>query len=324
MKSLPRFSLLLLLGLLSTHGCKCQEPAPAPPTTQPNKDYQLNWKTLNLKGKVKSIQEVDYQQHIPDSELQYFVTKEHFWFDTAGNVTRRKTFVQQERFHTDYHYTYDAAGNYVELKSYDEQGKLKFTQRNTFDAEGNLLESIELDENQQPRRSASYTYTKSTSEGTTSVTKVAASGLKFETRYDSLGRMIQTTVIGRDTKAPFNSRTVYTYDQDNNVIEEVEYKFGREDRFSNKRLSTYDASKLLTSLSVIDNDNPSRSYERSLRYDQYGNIVEHLYKSGQEVDPKRSYTNTFEYDAQGNWIKRDTFKVSGEPKSSIRRQIEYY
>src|SRR6266542_3244396 len=80
---------------------------------KPNEEYQKNWKTCNVKDKVKSIIAFNYKQYVPDTELSYHVTKEYFKFDADGNVAEQTTFLLKEEFQHRYVYRYDNAGNYT-------------------------------------------------------------------------------------------------------------------------------------------------------------------------------------------------------------------
>ncbi|MBO9202799.1 MULTISPECIES: hypothetical protein [Niastella] len=285
--------------------------------TKPNKEYQKNWKTNNLKGKVKAITAFNYKQFVPDSALTYYVTKEDFTFSPAGNVTEQTTYLLQQVFQSKYVYKYDTAGNYTELTAYDEEGNFRFKDTYEFDAMGQLIADEE--HNARGKTRMEYAYN---SHGDRILLKdvsppVSLRELRYT--YDSIGRTVQQEYSDtyKNDKTE-GSKVVFEYKGD--TIQEMHYEEGTFDY--KEQTVYYKEEKILWR--KLTGGNITKDFEEAYKYDSSDNVVEYVKRNDLEINTRESYRYEYVFDRQGNWIKRTTYKVDGSPKASIERKIEYY
>lgn len=285
-----------------------------------NSEYQNNRSTHFLQGNVKSIQEFNYHQSVPDSFLWYYVTKEYLDFDETGNVTREVQFLLQESFHTDYRFEYDAAGNHIKQSSYDEDGKLKFLVTTKFDSEGRLLEYSEVKKGNITFRDV-WEY-EELPDGVFIRKKRTHPGEHIwneKVTFDSVKRE-RIRVQYKDDQPDERWRKTISYlDERGNVLTENEYDDA--DRITEQYFRAFNERNQRT-FSAIKSSRHSYS-ELFWTFDSLGN--ETSYKdvlSG--VISIKSYRTKYRFDNRGNWIYKETFTWDGSPRTSLERKIEYY
>ena len=285
---------------------------------QPDKAYQNNRQTYNLKGNVRSIIEFNYKQYVPDSELTYYVTKRYYKFNAAGNCTELTTFLEQESFQGRNVYQYDEAGNNTEIIAYNEDSTLDYKVTYVFDEQGNMIEfsnygsSGNLKYRDQRTYGPGLSFVKHrvglTPPGSTST---------YRYTYDSQGRRTSEDYY-TDDETKLKRRTEWLYSGD--TTRETEYnRFGE---LSGTKLSVYDKNSRLIESKI--NAGYEDMTETHYKYDTFGNILECIVKDSAGVDMRRSCRCEYKYDKTGNWIKRITYKADGTLKSSIERKIGYY
>jgi hypothetical protein len=279
---------------------------------KPNKEFQKNWKTCNVKGRVKSIIEFNYKQYIPDSALSNFVTKEYFKFNKDGNVEEQTTFLLKEEFQRRTVYEYDNAGNYTHLTAYEEDSSLAYKCTYAFDEEGRMIEFINYNRFGGVKYKDERTYDAS---GSYTSRGLGSGSDAYKYTYDSKGRPTSMETYYNNEKI-CTRKTEWKYSGD--TVEATSYHHGS---FERKTLNIYNKNQQIIQHRSTSND---KIYECTNAYDANGNETECIWKISGELNKKDSYRREYVYDKNNNWIKRTTYNVDGSLKSSIERKIEYY
>ncbi|AEI67170.1 hypothetical protein [Corallococcus macrosporus] len=295
------------------------------PVRKANPEYQKNWQTFGIKGRVQSLKETEDKRRAPGIQPRNL---EQLWFGPSGNLTRQVT-TREGEYYGDQRYTYDAAGNYEQTEHYKEDGTLKFTTRNTFNANGKVVEYAEFTGAARVTYRRTETYVKDTPEEqvvewrqTVPATR-PGDVMKHVTRFDAQGRKLLHEV-SRGSEAP-TEKALYQYRPDNTVeVTESSYSQGSGNRLTSTRIIVYDAAKRVLSRKVFSVAYPENNFELSVKYDAAGNITEETLKNAKGLDEARSYRNKYSYDRQGNWVRRVTSSLKGKYRGSVVRRIEYY
>jgi hypothetical protein len=287
-------------------------------TTKPNKNYQNNRQTYNLRGKVKSVIEFNYKQYVPDTELSDHVTKRYYKFDAAGNCTELTTFLLQESFQGRNVYQYDEAGNYTHLIAYNEDSTVDYKATWKFDEEGNMIDFLNYNRYGDLKYRHQNTYGPNHSFVTIlyGVTPPGSTST-YRYTYDAAGRRTSEDYYYHGDTTP-RRRTVWMYSGD--TTKETEYN--RWGDLESTRLSIYDKNNRLIA-SKVDNDYNDMK-ETFHKYDAFGNVLEWTVRNSTGIDMKHSCRYKYKYDKAGNWISRITYKADGSLRSSIERKIVYY
>lgn len=307
-KSVPVNKVVILISFVAL-ACKSN----VAQETKPNQKYQYNWKTNNLKGKVKSITEFNYQQYVPDSELTYYVTKEYFTFSPTGNVMEHTTFLEHQSFQSKHVYKYDNAGNYTEFTAYAEDGTFKYKEVYEFDKMGHMVANEE--HNSRGITRSEYFYNSNDDRILImDVLPVRGSKTAYQYTYDSIGRRLSQEYSYQPSNP---SKVLWEYRGD--TVQELHLERGK---FDYKELIIYNKDhKMLWRKLTGDRSTPD--FEESYKFDPSGNEIEYVMRKP-EIISRESYRREYVYDKQGNWIKRTTYKLDGSLKQSIERKIVYY
>jgi hypothetical protein len=291
---------------------------------KPNAEYQHNLKTLNLKGPVKSIKEVNYKQFVTFDELENFITKVYYFFDATGNLAREVKFLEEEQFHTDYTFTYDEANNYTTLTAHDEQGNFSFKEIYAFDPQGRLIERSEYKQSLKMRYRYKYDdlpngYIER------KIREVPPDDNDYIYIYifDPAKHTKTVTTQTNGASNPPKRKEVTCFDTRGNTIERVTYEpIDHEDY---RYTATYDSANRITHDVSTFSTRSMEEYntERKFIYDIHDNITQLIEKKA-GVFSKKSFKACYVYDTHGNWIKKELFRMDGTPKTSIERIIEYY
>lgn len=283
---------------------------------KPNKKYQNNWKSYNLKDSVKSITEFNFKQYVPLGELVYPVSKENFRFDKTGNVLDRSTFMENERFCCRYTYQYDKAGNYTEVKSYESDSTLSDKETYKYDGQGNMIETVRYDRDNRVKSKDQYSYDEHGNFIEFVHAGTFSSKFMYTYNYDTLSRLVsETCTLVEGSIKTVKSTTDYIYKGDS--VEEVS---GGSDK--THVLLVYNPNHQMI---LRKNLNPANQYfEQTWKFDSLGNETETKNIKDAVIEDKRSYRHAYVYDNKGNWIKRTTTRLDGKLISSVERKIEYY
>jgi hypothetical protein len=289
---------------------------------KPNKQYWQN-RDMYFKGRVKSVQDLNFSYNPADSGALGHFFKEYLKFNKAGNLVERIDYQKDGKFSLRYIFRYDRAGNYVEKKSFAEDGSLRSLQTFDFDKEGNMI------------RTAKYN-------GADSLVEV------HKHYYDEHGRMVE---LCREPET-FHTNNTYSYDSLNRPVtrERIDVISGKRsgklyiithkysyaykyngDTFE-ETMYTYNYKGYTTTILNKNDrvlgrrgiDGYEKPFEETFNFDPSGNVIEYKEVKEGMVDDKRSYRCEYVYDKKGNWIKRTTTSLDGKPRSSVERKIEYY
>jgi hypothetical protein len=253
----------------------------------------VDWKQLELKGKIKSMKTQETYRYKPNGvwtewEKTYSRT---YLFDNTGRTT---TF---EEMRTDgtagYKIVYKnkPKDKKIELAFFDKDGNATSKKTHVLDDKGRLLEEISYNKEGAPDQR--YVYTYDDKGNRLSMTGYKADGSvssKTSWTYDNKGKPASNLV---ETPGYANSSQEYTYDDKGNRTSE----------------SWYDGKKQLT-------------FRFAWTYDANGNRIEESKYRGDKFLSKTSWKH--EYDKAGNWIKKTQYSEDGIDFWVVERAIVYY
>lgn len=286
--------------------------------SKPNPEYQYNSKTFNLYGKVESIKCIYYEQFVPSSEIDNYVTKIDLMLDQKGNITAETMYLQDNEINYMDQYFYDKMGNRCKTVSYKKDDDLSFTKEVSLNKES-LIELEKFTEPNDSRMNYQKNYQYETISDSlvtyycNSIPEDSFNGMKTVQVYNNHNLSSKTVYLGDEILR----LTLYEYDNKNNLLVENE-KIGHayyEYKYNEKNKVIYELYK---------DDISNRTFEKKITYDKIGNIIkEEDYEDG-ELDEKKSFRDEFEYDNQNNWSKRIRYKLNGTKVSVLKREIKYY
>jgi hypothetical protein len=301
---------LIVLLLLSVVSCKKE----AVVKTQPNPALQQNWKTINLTGKPESVIETNYKQHVPDSLLDDFITRESFYFDEYGNLITRETYGERQLLQHKNRYEYDEHFNLIKTSTSSSSGRTTNVRENILDSIGNAKQVKNFNNDGKVVYQMSYKYDghRNPIEWKQEEPPIAVI-YKRKYLYDAQGRCLEKEDI---TGGKLQVKEITRYDSAN-TVETQRYVDGTLDITTTEK---YDDQKRMTLQRV---KYPNHLQEKSYLYDNAGNIIELIYRWDGEIDSIYSYRATYTFDDQGNWTKRVKRNLDGKPRTEVERKIEY-
>lgn len=99
--------------------------------------YQKNYKTLNIKGKVKEIVCINYIQLVPNAEVgDNNIIKQNYKFNKNGNVVEETCILKDNEFNFRYTYSYDKMNNALITKGFDKNNQPTFIKKDSLNAQG--------------------------------------------------------------------------------------------------------------------------------------------------------------------------------------------
>jgi hypothetical protein len=302
----PIFSILVVVAF------SCAEPERS---TKPNKDYQHNWKTWNLKGEPESVIEMNYKQFIPDSLVTSYVTREMLFFNDDGDLTSHTTYMEKEFPSGRKKYKYDDQHNATQVTLYDAHERVLSVQRFVFDSVGNVTEISNVDPKSALMYKSSWKYDKHGNPiEWKQVFPPSVLINKRKYAYDSLGRCVKKQDVHT---GKFLTTQLIRYEDDGKKIETQTY---RDSVLDVTTIEVFDDHhRLLSRLEKF----PNKQLLLANQYDTAGNLIEYLLKENDEIDSLTSYRCQYQYDEKGNWIKRETKNLDGTPRTEVERKIKY-
>ena len=246
-----------------------------------------DWVKLNLKAAVKSIKATEYDMSETSGEDK--TIRHEYVFNKNGYKTQE---LMREGFNTKINSTY------------------KYSASNEL-----TEETSKLVKSTSKRK---YTYDKKNNSSVVNY-YVANNVLitKTNQKHDANGNVTERLIHNiRDGKSSLVESYWYKYDDNNNLIEEIqrldttnikiEYKYNDKGQLEGR--TDYDAKGLPT-------------YWYTYKYDDLGNVIE-------EVSAYRGYDKTifqyvYVYDEKNNWIERRE-QVEGKTRILSRRVISYF
>lgn len=312
-------NLILLFSFCLLISCNKNEVISKAKVSVPN--FQKNYKTLNVKGNVRSIECTNYQQFVPNSYLSYYITKEDYKFDERGNIAEETYYHLNEKFHYRNVYSYDEMNNCIQTKGFDEFGNSTFAQTNFLNENGFVIKVQFVEPNEKGNYISIYDYQ-----------TISDSLIIYNESYQE----VNETINYHYTKIYENDKLVKRIDSSDKfkLVNEMKYKY---DSVGNKIFQSdsnkvqvhiwefeYDENNNMTRWMSLIKRVPEMKNEFFKTYDKFGNIIKEVnYKDG-NLNERNSYEAVYEYDKVGNWIKRTRFKLNGDKISVLERKIEYY
>lgn len=183
-----------------------------------------SWSTMQLKGKVKTINAIEYSvsMEVSDNFGEIQPSKKNIsysnFFDTAGNTIEYNRYYAGGGLIVKNIYKYDSIGNSIEMNSFDE--RIISIEKTTFihDTDNNVTENIILKPNGSLKEKWTFRYD--------------VKGNKIEEKhfdskekqifhlalfYDSIGRQIENKSF--TSNGILISSETFAYDNNNNIIE---------------------------------------------------------------------------------------------------------
>lgn len=285
-------------------------------------NFQKNYKTLNVKGNVKSIECINYQQFVPNSYLSNYFTKEDYKFDQRGNIVEETVYLLDEKFHYRYVYIFDQMDNCIQTQGYDEFGNSTFIKTKFLNEKGLIFKDEIIEPNEKANYVSIYDY--KTISDSIVIYNMSYQKINDTTNYHYVDTYENDKLIKRirsnDDDTPWVTVDKYKYDQqgnqifhsDSNKVQLHIWKF------------EYDDNNNMTRWFTEINRSPKVRNEFIKSYDDFGNIIKEVNYKDNILNEQKSHTALYEYDKNGNWIKRTRFKLNGEKISILERKLEYY
>ncbi|MDY3547263.1 hypothetical protein PG291_01410 [Riemerella anatipestifer] len=254
------------------------------------REKETDWKKDELKGKVKSCFQGDFElvKKFGNIEQGPFIEGFEKRYDEYGNIIENNWENEYGRnSKIKVIYKYDDNENIIEANRYDRSsldGKYIFK----YDGYGNKIENNWYDKNGNLEGKYIYNY----DEYGNKIEEIAYFGsgslaYKYIYKYDDNGNIIESNkYVERKGDEILDSTIIYEYDDNGNIIEESKY-------------SGYG----------------SLYYKNIYKYDEHGNII--------ESNKDGIHTYRYEYDDKGNWTSRIDIK-NGKPILFTVRTYEYY
>ncbi|MBC7864907.1 MAG: hypothetical protein IAF38_18170 [Bacteroidia bacterium] len=247
---------------------------------------------MNLKGKVKSLTEIQYKTAIISGKVQkqYKGQWTKYSFNEKGFLIEKTDFEPNKRSH----YHYDSLGKLISMKNYGRDSSLTSTHTFKYDSAGNQVEdNIENVNAADKGHNAKYIYKYDEKRNCIEMSGFNSKGIyftKYSYKYNSAGNKIEEIWF----KANGDTIHTYTYKYNGkgNKIEE-HYKYTSNGGGKNKTIYKYDSKGSL----IEENWGGTE-----------GNVIEKV---------------TYTPDNNFNWIKKITTE-NKEPSSITEREIEYF
>jgi hypothetical protein len=279
---------------------------------------QSDWKKLDLKDKVKSVEIISYVAGEKFGKISKMgiLEGEQYQFNENGLVTQKKRYGKQGLPIDQVTYKYDTLSNLIEQNIFDKKGILQrkilreYNQfnKNTFESvygpDGTLINRsilqykdgiipqkiLTFDKKGRQINLKEYIYNKKTEAKSITTTNPKSKIIERAEKYDN--RKNLTNLYEFDVEGNLKSYIRYKYDENNNLIE-----------------SSYYLDDVLL-------------VKRTLKYNNLGFLVEvsALYP---EKDKKDIITYKYDFDEKSNWIEQVEY-VNSIPVRVKERKIVYY
>jgi len=249
-----------------------------------------DWKSLGLKGRVKSLKVQETHRYKKDG------VNFTDWANSHGHF-----------------YAFSQKGNKTEYQHFEEDGSLGYKATYVFNPSGKILE--ESFSNRDGKQTSRTVYQLNEQGKTLEETQYKMDGslsVKYVFSYDDKGKMLERKGLKPDGSISSTSR--WTYDGKGNNTER------NDGYFIHRFLYDDQGNKVEEIISKPDN---TVSFKLNFKYDEKGNKVEELKYNGKgELKDKNNWR--YEYDKTGNWTKRVQTGQSGEDFFIEERTIVYY
>jgi len=279
---------------------------------------QSDWKKLELKGKVKSVEIIDYGavEKFGEVTKKNIVHGEQYVFNENGLVIQQKNYGKLGQPISQQRYLYDDFSNQIEQNISDKDGKLQrrivsvFNQFNhkTFEtvygSDGSLISRsvFSYEKNVQPIKIITfdgrgnetilqeYSFDRKKLTKMIKTTNPKSKTIEKALKYDVHDNLIETLVF--DVEGKLATKVAYVFDDKNNLIES--YYYEKDDLLVSRKLS-YNHLDFLVEVKI--------AYPKKEKSD--------------------TLTYTYDFDEQANWVKM-TEHVNSIPIKLKERKIIYY
>ncbi|ROS11195.1 hypothetical protein EDF65_3599 [Chryseobacterium nakagawai] len=286
---------------------------------------QKNYETLQIQGRVKSIEVTGYQQSILHADMEHSVTKTIYKFDESGNLAEETAYLQNNEFGRRYQYYYDAVGNAVKTVGFEESDKKKSVNSLTLNEKGIVVSDKKIEfsktkNNEDTIRRREYINNiKEMNDAVLSYSSYEKSKPKQTTQWIKQyknGNLISEKISNNLPEG--ETETTYSYDSNNNLIMQEEtglYPIVRKWKYDKKGNEIYQQ---------VVNDKENIFSELKKTFDEYGNITKLTVIENGKIDDRVSVKYEYTYDSQHNWIQMKRFTLNGSKISVTDRKIVYY
>lgn len=286
---------------------------------------QKNYKTLQIQGRVKSIEVTGYQQEVIHADMPRLVTKTIYKFDEKGNITEETAYLQNNEFGRRYQYYYDGSGNAVKTIGFEEKDKKKSVKSIILNEKGIVVneKNIEFSKTKKDEdtiiRREYISNIKEMNDTILAYSSYEKSKPKKITQW--IERYKNGNLISEKNysdPALGETETINSYDSNNNLIMQEEtglYPIVRKWKYDKKGNEIYQQ---------VVNAKENIFTELKKAFDEYGNITELTVIENGKTDDSVSVKYEYIYDSQHNWIQMKRFKLNGDKISVTDRKIVYY
>ena len=277
-----------------------------------NDEYQYNYKTLNVKGNVKSITCINYQQFIPDSLLGYLVTKEDFVFSKQGNVIEEKHYLEDEELIWKRAYEYDKMNNQTKFEQYGGDGNKTANVSYFYNKQGRLLRiRDETVGGSATEGRYKYIELRDDYDKSYSYRRILPNSEQKDGNYVictfSKGKRLSYTSFNEKNEVVY--QRVEKYNTLGKITERGSYKNNDTTKFVANEIWIYDDNGKLIREEWLGNERI---------YDQNENIINQI------AGENNTFNSVYVYDKRNNWTKRTSYLPNGKLRSILERKIEYF
>ena len=259
---------------------------------------------MNLKGKVKSIQQISYKA-----------------MDNGGVIQKgeKGSLSDQSSVNSDFSMQFDDTARTVKEVFYNVKD---LTINHRYDDTKNI-EIVEQSESSgKVFFKNTYKYNdrgKVIEETMTQIFKDNVSfDNKFILKYDEKGNLIEKSYYSSRYKD--ESKSIYTYDSKGKLISKADYN--EKNILWNKETYKVDTKGNIIERNYYKPDCVAIAHTFILKYDSNNNVIQkEYYQPAGKLS--KTYSYKYEYDKTGNWVKRIDFE-NGKATFILERQLEYY
>ena len=261
---------------------------------------------LNLKGKVRSVEQVSYKaidnggvitKGVKENNSQGCVNGDFLMqFDASGRETK-ETYYDEMKIMMVLNHKFNDALKIEDIEKTEETNKVVYEYTYKYNAKGKVLE---LKTTQNCSDNTSYNN-------------------KSVFKYDTSDKLIETNIYVNGG-AKSQGKTLFTYDSRGVLSERQAYNEDGKPWF--KYTFKYDdkGNQLEENAWTLDNRKIDKTFV--YKYDSNNNVIQKdLFQPAGKLS--KSFTYKYEYDKTGNWIKRTDF-IDNKVTYILERQLVYY
>jgi hypothetical protein len=260
---------------------------------------------------------------IPSSGLSSYISEQNYTFNPDGSLAEETVYFFDQTIHYRQVYTYDKSGKYIRFVSFDKDNKLKYRGEYLFNASGKRISYREKKGDFSIKYEETYEFLVDSDHlkiyNTHQLIPFSRDTFRYVEAYENNVITRREMYLNHECK----SKDFYKYDLKFNLAEEKEFSPSDSVNYNEKIAYRYDKYNRLI---YREYEIPKQGsiYTIEIAYDAFGNRVSEIHSEKGSIIDKRSFVHKYEYDSRNNWIKRETYKLNGERKFTLEREIEYY